>query len=282
MISHIKDNVFLEYLKLSLREDLEPTGDVTSNLLIPPEKSSELVVRARRQSGLMSGLGHLKLLFELIDSQIEIQELVQAGQTYAPQQELLKIKGNCLSILAGERIFLNLLQRAISIATHTNMFVQLVKGTKAKILDTRKTIPGLRSLEKQAVKDGGALNHRYNLATGILIKDNHVALVGDIRKAVEMALSKAPYLTKIEVEVDSIEQIKQIIDLPINTILMDNFTLPMLQEAMAIINKKFVTEASGGVNASTVRQIAEIGLDYISVGSLTQSPPMIDIGLDHH
>ncbi|MDX1921470.1 MAG: carboxylating nicotinate-nucleotide diphosphorylase [Candidatus Caenarcaniphilales bacterium] len=274
------NEIFEEYVRLAIREDLEPLGDITTDAIIDKNLKSKLVVRARRQSGLMSGLSFSSLVYKLIDPEVKVEELIKPGQTFAPMESLAVVSGPANSILKGERIFLNLLQRAISIATYTNQFVQLVHGTKSKILDTRKNVPGLRTFERVAVRDGGAVNHRFNLSTGLLIKDNHISLAGGIRNAVISARKKLPHLTKLEVEVDSIEQIKEISDLNVDVILLDNFTLPMLEEAMQIIKKRALTEASGGITLNSVRQIAEIGLDFISIGSLTQSPPIIDIGLD--
>lgn len=274
------NEIFQEYVKLAIREDLEPLGDITTDAIIDKSLRSKLVVRARRQSGLMSGIEFSSIAYKLIDPEIIVEELIKPGQTFAPMESLAVVSGPAHSILKGERIFLNLLQRAISIATYTNQFVQLIKGTKAKILDTRKNVPGLRSFERIAVRDGGAVNHRFNLSTGLLIKDNHISLAGGIRNAIILARKKLPHLTKLEVEVDSIEQLKEISDLNVDVILLDNFNLPALEEAVQIINRRTITEASGGITLNSVRQIAEIGIDFISIGSLTQSPPIIDIGLD--
>lgn len=274
------NEIFQEYVKLAIREDLEPLGDITTDAIIDKNLKSKLVVRARRQSGLMSGIEFSSLAYKLIDPEIVVEELIKPGETFAPMESLAIVSGPAHSILKGERIFLNLLQRAISIATYTNQFVQIIKGTKAKILDTRKNVPGLRSFERIAVRDGGATNHRFNLSTGLLIKDNHISLAGGIRNAIISARKKLPHLTKLEVEVDSIEQLREISDLPVDVVLLDNFTIPALEEAVKTINHKTITEASGGITLNSVRQIAEIGIDFISIGSLTQSPPIIDIGLD--
>ncbi|MDJ0626328.1 MAG: carboxylating nicotinate-nucleotide diphosphorylase [Candidatus Caenarcaniphilales bacterium] len=268
-------------IQIAIAEDLSPCGDITTDLTIDKEIEAVFFVKSRRQSGVFSGFELAKRTYSFIDESINFEEFAKAGDTFAPNDRLLRIQGNAQSILKGERIFLNLIQKATSIATYTNQFVELIKGTETKILDTRKTTPGFRELERKAVTDGGGHNHRYNLSTGLMIKDNHIALAGGIENAINKVKLKQPYLTKLEVEVDSIQQLKTLLDFDeIDVVLLDNFCLEEIVEAKKLIGNKTKIEVSGGVNLNTVRQIAEIGVDYISIGSLTQSPPIIDLGLD--
>ncbi len=271
---------FGDLLRLALAEDLEPLGDITTNIIIPENLTARLFVQSRKQSGIMSGSFFIKKLCEFYDKEISINFSFKDGENFPQETKLIEISGNARSLLTIERLLLNLLQRAISIATYTGEFIKKIKHTKCKILETRKTSPGLRMLEKRAVLDGGASNHRYNLSTGILIKDNHIALAGSIEKAIELAIKNSPYLTKIEVEVDSLEQLKQALNFKIDVILLDNFSIENIYTAIKLISNKCIIEVSGGINMQNIKEIAETGVDYISLGCLTQSPPQIDIGLD--
>jgi nicotinate-nucleotide pyrophosphorylase (carboxylating) len=280
--SNLSEN-YLQFLKLALAEDLEPCGDVTTNAIFGTQNpQSKLIVTARNQGGIMSGSEFCKQVYAFVDPNVKVKFLVNDKESFAAHSQLVALEGPAKSLLIGERLFLNLLQRAISIASYTKQFADKIKHTKAKVLDTRKTTPGIRLLEKAAVKDGGGKNHRFNLATGVLIKDNHIALAGGIKNAITLAKQGAPYLNKIEIEVDSIEQLKEVLELGVDLVLLDNFAIGSLKEAVQITNGKIPLEASGGVNLNTIKEIAETGVDYISVGSLTQSPPLIDIGLDFH
>lgn len=280
-------NLFEEFLQLSLKEDLEPCGDLTTEAIFQEKSSNnKLIVSARKQAGIMSGSHFVEKIYQIIDSEIKLKFLIEDGEAFSANAPLVEIEGEIKNILKGERLFLNLLQKAISVATYTSEFVKLIRNTKAKILDTRKTTPCLRALEKAAVLDGGGFNHRFNLATGILIKDNHIALAGGIGEALKKAKQNAPYLGKIEIEIDSLEQLKQALSENLlesnDIILLDNFSIASLKEAISMINQKHLTEASGGVNLQNVSQIAQTGINFISVGSITQSPPPIDIGLDFY
>jgi nicotinate-nucleotide pyrophosphorylase (carboxylating) len=279
-----QDSIFCKLVEIALLEDLAPNGDLTTAYTIQPDNAfniAELQVRARSQGGIFSGSEYAAYIYQKLDPKVKVQYFISNGQQFQPQAHLATISGNLSSLLEGERLFLNLLQRAISVASYTNQFVQALAGSQTKILDTRKTTPGLRSLERAAVKDGGGFNHRFNLATGILIKDNHIALAGGLKVALQSAKNKASHLHKIEVEVDSLEQIDEALKYGADVILLDNFSLEGLKEALKLIDGRALTEASGGMNLNTVAQIGQIGLDFISIGSLTQSPPQIDIGLDY-
>lgn len=285
----ISDN-FQKFVKLALKEDFDPLGDITTNAIFDDKDANHIVVlnvQSRSQTGIMSGSKFAKYVFENLtakDEYIEIDFAMNDGERFKINSTLATIKGPIHLLLKGERLFLNLLQRATSIATHTNQFIEKVKNTKVKILDTRKTTPCMRELEKTSVKDGGGFNHRFNLSTGILIKDNHIALAGSIEKAIQKAKMNRPYLTQIEIEVDSLDQFKKALLERVDVILLDNFCVKDLREAVKINGEQFkgecLLEASGGVNLNNVLEIAETGVDYISIGSLTQSPPLIDIGLD--
>ncbi len=287
MLNNIQSEIFKESIKLALREDLEPYGDITS-LAFKDHWTSEnlkLKVTARQSAGIMSGLQFASWVYSYLCPEIKITAKKQNSESFKPWDELIEIEGSIDCILKGERIFLNLLQRAISIATYTNQFVKIIEPSSSKILDTRKTTPCWRELEKAAIRDGGGFNHRYNLATGILIKDNHIAaLGGDIELALKLAIQKAPYLTKIEIEIDSLEQLEKILNLPVklrpDIVLLDNFALENLEKALKLIDSSLLTEVSGGVSLNNIKQIASLKPDFISIGSLTQNAPAIDIGLD--
>ncbi|HEY9885837.1 MAG TPA: carboxylating nicotinate-nucleotide diphosphorylase [Vampirovibrionales bacterium] len=271
---------FDQVVEIALREDLEPHGDITSSAIHYKDKTCTFKVRSREQGGIMSGLQLVKKVYEILDPSVKVLAKVNDGDNFEANSELAIITGSSESILKGERVFLNLLQRAISIATYTKLFVKKISHTKAKVLDTRKTSPGLRLLEKNATRDGGAYNHRFNLSTGILIKDNHIAACGGIEKAVKAAKENAPYLSKIEVEVDSLEQLRVILPLGVDVVLFDNFKIEELKTAVKMTQDMAITEASGGVNLDSISSIAETGVQYISIGALTQSTPQVDIGLD--
>jgi len=272
---------FHKLVKLALAEDLEPAGDLTTHAIIPPDKFSRLVIQARQSGGMMSGSEFAAGVYDVLGAEVQIDFHKRDGELFYPLEKLATLEGPSRRLLEGERLFLNLLQRAISIATYTAQFVEMVKGCKAKILDTRKTTPGLRLLERAAVRDGGGRNHRFNLSSGILIKDNHIAIAGSLEKAIQQAKQFAPQLIKIEVEVDTIDQLKQALDLGVDAVLLDNFSVENLRQAVDLVQGRAITEASGGVTLNSVRLVAECGVDFISIGSLTQSPPPVDIGMDY-
>ena len=276
--------VFEELVKLSLREDLDPSGDITTEATVPENKTAKLSIRSRNKGGIMSGSSFVTTVYKILDPSVKIEFLKENGESFDENSELVRLTGNARSLLVGERLFVNLLQRAVSIATLTSLFVKEIDGTNARIVETRKTSPGLRSLEKRAVLDGGGSNHRFNLSTGVLIKDNHIAIAGSIENAVLSAKRNLPYLTKLEVEVDSLEQLKRVLALGldiVDAVLLDNFSVEGVKEALKIIDGRCMSEASGNMRLNTVREYAKTGVDYISVGSLTQAPDLIDLGLDY-
>lgn len=272
---------FQDLIKLALAEDLEPNGDLTTDAIIDPDKVSKLVIQARQSGGVMSGSEFASYVYEALGSDVQIHFHKKNGELFYPLEKLATLEGQACKLLQGERLFLNLLQRAISVATYTAQFAQMVKGTKAKILDTRKTTPGLRPLERAAVKDGGGYNHRFNLSSGILIKDNHIAIAGGVDKAIRAAKQNRPYLIKIEVEVDTLEQLQKAMDEGVDAVLLDNFSVENLRKAVDIVAGRASIEASGGITLNSVRLVAETGVDFISIGSLTQSPLPIDLGMDY-
>jgi nicotinate-nucleotide pyrophosphorylase (carboxylating) len=259
-----------------LAEDLGH-GDVTTTRCVPPTARA----KARfvpRVNGVLAGLEPARLVFELLGD-VAFEAHAADGDAFAPGDTLATLHGAARPMLSGERLALNLLQRLSGVATLTRRFVEDVAGTGAVILDTRKTTPGLRALEKAAVRAGGATNHRFALDDGILIKDNHLVAAGGVAAAVAAARRGNPLL-RVEVEVDTLEQARQALDAGADVLLLDNMSLDQLAAAVALCRGRAATEASGGVNLGTVAAIAAVGVDYISVGALTHSASAVDIGLD--
>lgn len=265
-------------VKSALLEDWGGRGDITTESIIPAGKKAKAVMRARK-GGIISGIDAAMLAFRLTDPALKIDTCAE-GTAVEPGQTLMTVEGSARAILMGERVALNFVQRLSGIATLTHSMVSAVKGTKAQICCTRKTTPGLRVLEKQAVRAGGGVNHRFGLDDGILIKDNHIAVAGSIRDAIERARRRGGHMVRVEVEVDTLEQLKDVLAFPVDTVLLDNMDIPTLKKAVAMVNGACRTEASGGITAETVRAVAETGVDLISVGALTHSAPALDIGLD--
>ena len=262
----------------ALAEDLGRAGDVTA-ALIPAETRLACVFAARRD-GRVSGLACARLAFTLLDPSVRFELILEDGDDAGAGALLARVEGNARALLSAERTALNLLGRLSGVATLTRAYVRAVEGTGARITDTRKTTPGLRALEKYAVRCGGGINHRLGLDDAILIKDNHVAACGGVGEALTRARAVAGHLTPIEVEVDTLEQLEQALPFAPQVVLLDNFTLADLRQAVAMTAGRLVLEASGGVTLETVRAIAETGVDVISVGALTHSAPVLDIGLD--
>ncbi|PZR34951.1 carboxylating nicotinate-nucleotide diphosphorylase [Caulobacter segnis] len=263
----------------ALAEDLGRAGDITGQACIDPEARLS-VVWASRQDGRVSGLSCARLSLAALDPTATFEVVTPDGADAAPGAILARAEGNARAVLAAERTGLNLLGRLSGVATLTRSYVRLVEGTGATIVDTRKTTPGLRALEKYAVRCGGGVNHRFGLDDAILIKDNHVAACGGVGEAVRRARAHAGHLVKVEVEVDGLDQLEEALKHGPDVVMLDNFSLDDLKTAVAIAKGRAVLEASGGVNLTTVRAIAETGVDVISVGALTHSAPVLDIGLD--
>jgi nicotinate-nucleotide pyrophosphorylase (carboxylating) len=279
MIEPLPDLLIAPVVRGSLAEDLGRAGDVTAQACIPPEAMLKAVF-ATRKPGVTAGLACARLAVLELDPQATFVALVDDGERVAAGAQLAKVEANARALLSAERTALNLLGRLSGIATLTRAYVDAVAGTRARIADTRKTTPGLRALEKYAVRCGGGINHRFGLDDAILIKDNHVAACGSVGEAVRRAKAFAGHLMKVEVEVDSLEQFDEALDVSPDVILLDNFNLEDLRETVRRAAGCVVLEASGGVNLQTVRAIAETGVNVISVGALTHSVGVLDIGLD--
>jgi nicotinate-nucleotide pyrophosphorylase (carboxylating) len=265
-------------VRAALAEDLGRAGDVTA-ALIPSGQRIACTIAARRE-GRVAGLECARLAFAALDPEILFEVALQDGADAAAGAVLAKVEGNARAVLSAERTALNLLGRLCGVATLTRAYVRAVEGTGARITDTRKTTPGLRALEKYAVRCGGAINHRFGLDDAILIKDNHVAACGGVAETLRRAREVAGHLTPIEVEVDSLEQLEAALPFAPQVVMLDNFGLDDLRRAVALAKGRVTLEASGGVTLETVRAIAQTGVDVISVGALTHSAPVLDLGLD--
>ena len=262
----------------ALAEDLGRGGDLTAALI---DADAELsVVFAARNEGRVAGLACARLALARLDPSAMFEVVTPDGADVAKGGVLARARGNARAVLSAERTGLNLLGRLCGVATLTRAYVRAVEGTGARITDTRKTTPGLRALEKYAVRCGGGINHRFGLDDAILIKDNHVAACGGVGEAVRRARAFAGHLVKVEVEVDSRVQLQEALAHDPDVIMLDNFTLQDMREAVGIVDGRVTLEASGGVTLETVRAIAETGVDVISVGALTHAAPVLDIGLD--
>lgn len=269
-------------VKAALAEDIG-SGDVTTLATVPAEANARAKMIAREPLT-VAGLAFAEAAFAELSSALQLRRLIQDGQQAEPGATLMAVSGPARAILTGERVALNFVQRLSGVATLTARFVAAVRGTRAQILDTRKTTPGWRRFEKYAVACGGGRNHRFGLFDLVLIKDNHLAALrgakpNPIAAAVQRAREKCPSL-QIEVEADTLEQVEQAVEAGANIILVDNMSAPVLRSAVQIVRGRAKTEASGGVNLGTVRAIAETGVDFISVGALTHSAPAVDIALD--
>jgi len=273
----------LDLVRLALEEDVGP-GDATTEWTVPEGRRGAADVVAKAEA-VVAGLAAFECTFDLIDPAVDIEPHVPSGASVEPGQVVLSLSGPARALLTGERVALNFLGRLSGIATLTRAFVRAVAGTGARVVDTRKTTPGLRALEKYAVRVGGGHNHRFGLADGVLIKDNHIAIVGSIENAVAAVRANVSHLQKIEVEVDRIDQIPEALQAGADAILLDNMTPEQTREAVALVRSKpggerILLESSGGVTLDTVRAYAEAGVDLISSGALTHSAPAVDISLD--
>jgi nicotinate-nucleotide pyrophosphorylase (carboxylating) len=266
---------------LALAEDIG-TGDITTLATVPAEATATAEMRLK-DDGVISGLAVAEFVFRRYDNAVAFEPLKRDGDRAEFGTVIARVSGSARSILTAERVSLNLIQRLSGVATMTARFVREVEGTKARIVDTRKTTPGLRLLEKEAVRHGGGHNHRVGLADGVLIKDNHLAAIGGpdrVTKAIAAARAYAPHTLKIEVEVTTLGEVREAVDARADIILLDNMPVETMAEAVRIVGGRALTEASGGVNLQTVRAIAESGVDLISIGALTHSAPSLDISLD--
>ncbi|MFG1343793.1 carboxylating nicotinate-nucleotide diphosphorylase [Xanthobacter autotrophicus DSM 431] len=266
-------------VRAALLEDLGRAGDITTDAVVPPGHVSRLVLAAR-QPGVVAGLDCARLAFRLLDPAIRFTPVIGDGAAVAPGTVLAEVEGSSRALLTGERTGLNLACRLSGIATATAGLVEAIAGHRAQIVCTRKTTPGLRALEKYAVRAGGGANHRFGLDDAVLVKDNHVAIAGSVAEAVKRVRARAGHMVKIEVEVDTLAQLEELLALGADAVLLDNMTPDTLREAVRMVGGRMLTEASGRVNRETAPAIAASGVDLLSVGWLTHSAPILDIGLD--
>lgn len=267
------DNLILQ----ALREDIT-SEDITTNSVMPEYQPGEVDLICK-QDGVLAGLDVFKRVFELLDDRVSFDMRAQDGEIVKNGQFLGTITGDIRVLLEGERTALNYLQRMSGIATYTHSIAVLFKGSKTKLLDTRKTTPNMRVFEKYAVKVGGGYNHRFNLSDGILLKDNHIGAAGSVTKAVKMAQEYAPFVRKIEVEVENLDMVKEAVEAGADIIMLDNMDKETMKEAIRIIDGRAKTECSGNVTKENVANLIDIGVDYISSGALTHSAPILDLSL---
>ncbi len=266
-----------EMIKRALEEDIG-TGDITTMSTVSEDKTIEGIFIAK-EDGIICGLPIVQRVFEILDEFIEIEFHIKEGDTVKKDDLIAKISGSARNILTGERVALNYLQKLSGIATRTNIAVKQIEGTKAAIADTRKTTPGLRMIEKYAVRTGGGSNHRFNLSDGILIKDNHISAAEGIGKAITSARKMAPHTLKIEVEVENFEQIEEALKFKADIIMLDNMNLEQMAKAVKLIRGKALVEASGNMGDKDLMSVAKTGVDIISIGALTHTVKALDISL---
>jgi nicotinate-nucleotide pyrophosphorylase (carboxylating) len=284
--SLLRPDAFLSPLEIeaavtrALEEDLGRAGDITSIATVPEDAPGRAVVAAR-QSGVIAGLPLVEAAFRKLAPGIEIVPHARDGAAIQGGTKLMTVSGNARAILGAERVGLNYLGHLSGIATATAVFAKRIAHTKARVVCTRKTTPGLRALEKYAVRCGGGFNHRFGLDDAILIKDNHLAVAGGIKAVLRRAAEVAGHLVKIEIEVDSLDQLKDVLDVGIaDVVMIDNFDLDSMRKAVAMVAGRLVIEASGGITLESAAAIAETGVDYLSSGALTHSVQNLDVGLD--
>jgi nicotinate-nucleotide pyrophosphorylase (carboxylating) len=261
----------------ALKEDIT-SEDITTNSVMPHYQLGEVELICK-EDGVIAGLDVFKRVFELLDENTEITFACKDGDCVKKGQKLGLVRGDIRVLLSGERTALNYLQRMSGIATYTRNIADLLKGSKTKLLDTRKTTPGMRIFEKYAVKVGGGYNHRYNLSDGILLKDNHIGAAGGVKEAVRMAKEYAPFVRKIEIEVENLDMLKEALDAGADIIMLDNMSVEDMREAVRLAKGKAETECSGNVTRENVARLVDIGVDYISSGALTHSSPILDLSL---
>ena len=266
-----------ELILSALREDIT-SEDITTNSVMREYQLGEVELICK-QDGVIAGLDVFKRTFELLDSKTEVTFTKKDGDSVKNGDKIGVVRGDIRVLLSGERTALNYLQRMSGIATYTRSIADLLKGSKTKLLDTRKSTPNTRVFEKYAVKVGGGYNHRYNLSDGILLKDNHIGAAGGVKEAVQMAKEYAPFVRKIEIEVENIDMLKEALDAGADIIMLDNMSVEDMKEAVKLVSGKAETECSGNVTKENVERLVDIGVDYISSGALTHSSPILDLSL---
>ena len=266
-----------KYIKMALEEDIN-SEDVSTNAVMPEYKKGDVQLICK-EDGIIAGLQIFERVFTLLDEKTQVDFFVKDGEKVKKGQTLAVVTGDIRVLLSGERTALNYLQRLSGIATYTHSVAKLLEGSKTKLLDTRKTTPGMRIFEKYAVRAGGGYNHRYNLSDGVLLKDNHIGAAGSVANAVRMAKEYAPFVRKIEVEVETLEMVKEAVDAGADIIMLDNMSTEEMAEAIRIIDGRAETECSGNVTKENIARLTSLGVDYISSGALTHSAPILDISL---
>jgi nicotinate-nucleotide pyrophosphorylase (carboxylating) len=265
-------------IETCLAEDIG-TGDITTNSIVPPGSRTKGIIHAK-EAGVIAGVPVAEAVFRFLSPNINFQPKVQDGERVQPGTVIAEIEGDAGVILTGERLALNFMQRMSGVATRTAGLVEKVKGYNTKLVDTRKTTPGLRLLEKYAVRIGGGFNHRFGLYDAVLIKDNHIQVAGGISRAVALAKHQISHMTKIEVEVETLAGVTEALEAGADIIMLDNMDQSTMQKAVALVNGRALVEASGGINEETIAAVAAVGVDIISVGALTHSVKALDLSLD--
>ena len=270
-----------KYIKMALEEDIS-SEDVSTNAVMPDKKLGEVSLIAK-EDGIIAGLSIFERVFTMLDAQtvVEFQDGVRDGAHVTNGQVMAVVRGDIRVLLSGERTALNYLQRLSGIATYTSQVAKLLEGSHTKLLDTRKTTPGMRIFEKYAVRVGGGNNHRYNLSDGVLLKDNHIDAAGGVANAIKMAKEYAPFVRKIEVETEYLEMVKEAVEAGADIIMLDNMTPEQMKEAIDVIDGRAETECSGNITKENIKTITALGVDYVSSGALTHSAPILDISLKH-
>ncbi len=266
-----------ELIMMALKEDIT-SEDVSTNAVMPEPRAGEVELICK-QDGMIAGLWVYARVFRLLDADTEVEFHCQDGDAVKNGQLLATVRGDIRVLLSGERVALNYLQRMSGIATYTHEIAGLLAGSRTTLLDTRKTTPNCRIFEKYAVRVGGGSNHRYNLSDGVLLKDNHIGAAGSITEAVRMAKAYAPFVRKIEIEVETLEQVREAVEAGADIIMLDNMTTEEMREAIALIDGRAETECSGNVTRENIARIIDLGVDYVSSGALTHSAPILDISM---
>ena len=268
-----------KYIRMALEEDIN-SEDVSTNAVMPEAKPGEVDLICK-QDGIIAGLQIFERVFTMLDPETKVDFFVKDGEKVEKGQLMATVKGDIRVLLSGERTALNYLQRLSGIATYTRSVADLLEGTKTTLLDTRKTTPCMRIFEKYAVRLGGGSNHRYNLSDGVMLKDNHIDAAGGVKQAIAMAKAYAPFVRKIEVEVENLDMVREAVEAGADIIMLDNMTTQEMAQAIEIIDGRAETECSGNITRENIRKITDLGVDYVSSGALTHSAPILDISLKH-
>lgn len=266
-----------QLIRMALQEDIT-SEDVSTNAVMPTEVKGTVDLIAK-EDGIIAGLDVYARVFQMLDEKTEIDFKCKDGDEVKKGELMATLTGDIRVLLSGERVALNYLQRMSGIATYTRQVAKLLEGSKVTLLDTRKTTPNCRVFEKYAVRVGGGCNHRYNLSDGVLLKDNHIGAAGSITKAITMAKEYAPFVRKIEIEVETLEQVKEAVEAGADIIMLDNMTPEVMKQAVELIDGRAQTECSGNITKENIARIREIGVDFVSSGALTHSPPLLDISM---